>query len=566
MVLDLGRDICEDEVVEERRVGLKDCGVVKINGIEWRPVEGVRYLHDYYDAVRQVEGGLCDERSMLRYLFLEDLWALLYFGMGVSIANCEWWVDRAFDVQRTERGGRILDLWARDHGKSTIITIGQTIQDVLKNPEERIGIFSYTKAAALKFFRSIKFILEYSQTLKNCFPDVLWQEPGGEAPKWSEEAGMIVKRVGFYKEATIEAWGLVEGMPIGSHFTKRRYDDISTFDLVNTPELMQKVIEAFDMSQSLGSETGDECWVTGTPYHHEDVLNHIRKQVGPDGQPLYLQRICTATVDGTPAGRSSYMSEKRLERLRSNKRQFFSQYLLDPTPRGAQQLDSDALRIVEVQKIPKNLYKFMTVDPAGERTDNRSPDSWALIVHGVDPFMDDLGASDWFILDMIIKPMPLTDALNAVVDMYSRHGRILKLGVEKVGIMTFETHIAAALRAKRKNITVQNGGLALLKPGGRAKELRISMNLEWPLNNGKIHISSGIPNEYTQRLIQEMQKFPYWHDDGLDALSYGYDLVKDYPFPSKFQQEDSEEERFYRSRRKKHPSQTHSDGWLIAGS
>jgi len=27
-----------------------------------------------------------------------------------------------------------------------------------------------------------------------------------------------------------------------------------------------------------------------------------------------------------------------------------------------------------------------------------------------------------------------------------------------------------------------------------------------------------------------MEKFPFWHDDGLDALSYLYDIIKDFRF------------------------------------
>ena len=65
-----------------------------------------------------------------------------------------------------------LDLWAREHYKSTIITFGQTIQDILRDPEVTVGIFSHTRPIAKGFLRQIKRELESNQTLKDLFPDI----------------------------------------------------------------------------------------------------------------------------------------------------------------------------------------------------------------------------------------------------------------------------------------------------------------------------------------------------------------------------------------------------------
>lgn len=502
---------------------------LEIDGVKWDPVPGIRYAYEYERAFRDWKAKGATFENCCRWMLQNDLWFLLYFGMRVSIANHPWWVDCCYDVQEGQRS-HTLDLWAREHGKTTIITQGETIRQILKNPEERIGIFSYSRPAALSILRGIKQILEGSALLKACFPDILYRDPRTEAEKWSETDGLIVQRKGFYKEATLEAWGLVEGMPTGKHFSGRVYDDVVTADLVNSPEVMAKLKDSFDMSQNLGTIDG---WhkVIGTTYHHEDLLVNLRNKVTADGKPVYLTRVKTATVDGTPNGKSAYLPEERLAELRINKQMFFSQQLLDPTPQGTQKLDKDLLVEVSPASIPQRLFKFMAIDPAGERkSDKRQGDSWAIVVAGVEPFRDDLGASRVFILDMLVEPMTEAEALDAVVRMFLRNGQIRQIGVEKVGISTAEVHIAKALHARNRSLTVENKGLVVLRPGGRSKQQRIESALQWPLLNGKLHISTAIPSSYRERLKLEMHKFPFWHDDALDAVSYIYDMVKDFRF------------------------------------
>src|SRR5207253_2055331 len=82
--------------------------------------------------------------------------------------------------------------------------------------------------AAKKFLRQIKDTFERHDYLKALYHDVLWADPRQQSPKWSEDEGIVVNRKSTPKEATIEAGGLIDGMPTGAHYKLRVYDDLVT--------------------------------------------------------------------------------------------------------------------------------------------------------------------------------------------------------------------------------------------------------------------------------------------------------------------------------------------------
>ena len=59
-----------------------------------------------------------------------------------------------------------IDLWARFHYKSSIITFAGVIQEVMCDPEITVAIFSVTRPIAAKFLHQIKEEFEQNLTLK----------------------------------------------------------------------------------------------------------------------------------------------------------------------------------------------------------------------------------------------------------------------------------------------------------------------------------------------------------------------------------------------------------------
>lgn len=507
--------------------------MIKINGVEFAPRAGCNYKNEYVKIAEAVASGRYSEADLYRALILDDLFFIVNFVMRIPIANHPFVVQACRDVEDGPKDFT-LDIWAREHFKSSIITIAETIQDALRNPDEATGIFSYVRPVAKKFLFSIKETFQTSRILKLCFPDVVYQDCEKEATLWSLDEGLILKRTSNRPEATISAWGLTEGMPTGLHFERRKYDDIVTEDIAESPDVMDKVKTKFDSSQNVGKEGGTHR-VVGTYYHHFDPLKFIQGKKTFDGKPLYTLRFKPGSHDGTATGKPVFVSQARWDQLRQT-RTFSCQQLLDPSPKSDARLNPDYMLPIERKFIPKDVYRFMLVDQAGDldaSVDRKGGDPWAIGIVSVVPYLDDIGLSDVFVESLWANPSNASEAIDQIVRMYLESPTIMRLGVEKVSISTTHNQISDALRARGRHVEFDRGGTGVfLRPAGRMKKKFIEDALMGPLNNGKIHYSTAIPAAYMDRLKMEMAYHPVWHDDILNLLAYLYDMIRDFRFGS----------------------------------
>jgi hypothetical protein len=198
--------------------------------VSWRPLRGERYLtgkpdFEFAEIVTKklpffdfeeaesfykylAEPGVTSD-TWLRILGCNDRYFLLTRLFGRTDAVHPWLYERLREVEANPDDH--LDLWSRDHYKSTCITYAGAIQEILDDPGITIGIFSHTKQIAAKFLSQIKEELERNTELKRIYADCLYAEPKKESPRWSIDGGIVVKRGSNPKEATVEAHGLVAG-------------------------------------------------------------------------------------------------------------------------------------------------------------------------------------------------------------------------------------------------------------------------------------------------------------------------------------------------------------------
>jgi hypothetical protein len=376
------------------------------------------YLYDYEGLFRDIADGQLVDRDVWRELVLSDLFFIVHFVMGIEKANHPFVVKMCREVQEGPRSDT-LDIWARAHYKSTIITIAETVQYELRHPNHCTGIFAYSRPAAKKFLRGIKNLLETSKLLKYAFPDVLYGKPETESPKWSEDDGLVLRRSSSSRgESSIEAWGLTEGMPTGRHFERCVFDDLETEDIRESPDMLNKVFSKFEMAGNLGTFSSDDVTrIIGTYYSHFGPNVRIRDKKYPDGSNIYTLRLVPGSDDGTKTGNPVLMDQSSWEKEKTGQH-FNSQQLCDPTPESDIRLDHNCLRPIDPAFLPRRLYKFMVLDQAGgDETDKQSKDLWSFGVIGVEPYVDEIGQSNIYLLDVVADQMSHSEGISGVVDM-----------------------------------------------------------------------------------------------------------------------------------------------------
>ena len=489
-----------------------------------------------------------------RILALEDRYYLLTV-LCRRIDLCHPWIyARCREVEAAPDGH--LDLWAREHGKSSLITFGGSIQEILRDPDITILILSHTFSVARVFLTQIKRELETNVALQNLFPEILWPEPHKTSPQWSIEGGIVVKRQSNPKEATVSASGLVDGMPTGGHYKLRIYDDTVTEDSVTTPEQIDKTTRMWSLSSNLGARGEDgttRAWHIGTRYSFADSY-----QTMLDMRAL-VPRIYPATDDGTPTGKPVFLSELAWqEKLRLSIPSVLAcQQLLNPAAGNEAMFRVEWLRYAEVRPVTLNVY--IMVDPAQSK--KKGSDRTAMAVLGID------AARNFYLLDGYHHRMNLAERWQALkglrkVWMNTSGIQMVTVGYERYGMQSDLEYFEEQMLRDRDSFSITELAWPREGPGSKADRVQ-RLVPDW--KNGKVWLpkvctreQDGKMVEYetsdqarmraigqpfrilkptrrrdeegtiysiNHRLIEEFMVYPFAaHDDFLDAMSRIYDM------------------------------------------
>ena len=444
---------------------------------------------------------------VVRDLALNDLFYLLVRVCKRVDLLHPWIYARCREVEGDPNG--YLDLWAREHYKSTLITFGLTIQGILKDPDLTVGIFSHTRPIAKAFLRQIMRELENNLILHSAFPDVLWGKDLKDAPKWSEDEGIIIKRKSNPNEATVEAWGVVDGQPTSKHFRVLLYDDVVVRDSVTTPEMKQKTMSQLELSYNLGQMDGVKR-MAGTRWDFDDAYRTVLER------GTFKLRFHPGREGGEEDGKPVYWTEE----LHNQKRRdmgpysYASQILLNPRADSLQGFKREWLKHYQtVGESWKRMTRYLLVDPASSK--KKGSDYTCMWVMGL--------ATDGnrYALDMVRDRLSLTERADRVFDLH-RKWKPYEVRYEKYGLQADIEHIEARQETENYRFKIREVGGQIKKPDriGRLIPLFEKGEIYLPRSLHKTNYEKTTEDLVRVFVEEEYCPFPVGlHDDMLDALA-----------------------------------------------
>ena len=492
----------------------------------------------------------CHDAPNIDDSFIRTLGQLDRYYLGVFLCNRHdmlhpWIYDRCREVESDK--DRRLDLWARFHYKSSIITFLGTIQEILCNPNITIGLLSFSARQAKPFLRQVMQELEANEKLYSLYPDILWEKPRQQAPKWAENEGICVRRSANPKEQTVEAHGLVDGQPTGRHFDLIIYDDVVVQESVSTPEQISKTTTQWELSLNLGSTHNPRYQYAGTRYSYGDTYGTIlqRAAVKP--------RIHTATHNGQMDGMPVFLTDERWDEIKKTTSTYTvaCQQLLNPIAGSDVAFHEEWWLEWEIRPYTMNAY--IMVDPASSK--KKESNRTAMAVVGVDANYNK------YLLDGVCHRMSLSERWELLKRLRIKWKRApgireVKVGYERYGAQSDIEHFKEMMRIDGSSFPVYElnwvGGGGSQSKRDRIQRLEPDLkdgSFFWPYPTDKNRLTSlqiDVKERKQDFLISgkimrkdengklydlvkwvkdnEYSLFPTIHPDFLDALSRIYDM------------------------------------------
>jgi len=406
-----------------------------------------------------------------------------------------------------------LILLPRGHLKSTLVTVGYSLQRIAENPSVRILIGNATHSMATAFLGQIKKHLEFNKTFREMYGDLVGKE------KWSEAMVTVKKdddEAFAAKEATVTAFG-VGGNLTSQHYDLMILDDLVNRENINTKEQMEKVKTYYRDALDLLEPKG-ELIVIGTRWHYDDLYGWI---MNPENDLIHrfdlMKKKAVWKEEGSEEQTFLFPEKFTPEVLKDLREQkgsyeFSCQYLNEPVDDESATFRKSWFKYYEPDDLKgKIMNKYIMVDPAISM--EKRSDFTAIVTCGVDLH------NNIYVLDIVREKMIPNQIIHKLFELDEVH-HPQKVGLEMVAFQkTLQYALEDEMRLQGHFLPVTE-----LKADHRtSKELRIRA-LQPRYEMGTIyHPKYGKNIDY---LEDELMRFPKGqHDDIVDALAYVLQLL-----------------------------------------
>ena len=401
----------------------------------------------------------------------------------------------------------LLLLMPRGTFKSSVVTIGLTIQMVLNDPNSRTMIGSETFGKATAFLSEVKGHWENNELLRKiffhlykCYPD-----DNKRKDKWSDSELNLACRTRHRKEPTLSCAG-VDVTKNGMHYDLIVNDDLHSEKNTKTKEQIENVIDYYKLAFSL-LDPMCPMVVIGTRWDYNDLYQHIidnetdsfnfftRKALGDDGELLFPERLTEDFLDAQRKKQGSYI--------------FSCQYMNEPVDSETAMFKRSDIQVVQLKDVP-DLDWYLSVDPSagGEYADYA-----ALVVGG----MDEDG--NLYFREAMREKMNYSQIINRIFDLYERF-KPRKISLEIVATQKNIQHMLEQEMRRRKI----NLPMHYVRSQSRTKIERVKGLAPFYELRKVYHVKEA---KHRQELEYELIHFPRGkHDDVVDAAAGILDIVR----------------------------------------
>jgi predicted phage terminase large subunit-like protein len=406
----------------------------------------------------------------------------------------------------------LLLLMPRGTFKSSVVTIGFTLQFLLNEPNARILIDSETFGKSKAFLREILDHLTNNEEYREIFKAIHGMYPWtkkSEMKLWTDSEVILPCRNVPKKEPTISCAG-IDVTKNGMHYDLIICDDLHSEKNVTNKEQILQVIDHYKLAFSL-LDPGRPMIIIGTRWDYNDLYQHI---IDFEAEDFNILKKSAYNPDGSLFF-PEVLSEKELDKIR--RRQgigiFSKQYLNEPVSDENATFKRDYLlrkKWEEVKGRPMNWY--LSVDPS--YTDPRSSGNYSdyagFVLVGMD-YMREL-----YVRHIVRKKMTYSEIIKEIFDIYTDPQfddiKNMKIILEVIGTKSLSYELVNEQRRRNTWLPIQE-----IRSRGESKEERIR-GLAPFYENGHIYHIQECPQ--IEELEYELLHFPSArHDDIVDPLA-----------------------------------------------